>query len=152
LGTNSIPPILSSAVICLDRVKRPGDLWLARCYLASPAPLRRDCTSMCCHRQRNPLALLPVARSPSRTHCCARWWALTPPFQPSPQRPEQPRGGNPFCCGCSQMPVMASALPYCFVRQLDPWQAREPGSREVPLHLYKCSDGINLPLIDLLSC
>jgi hypothetical protein len=29
-----------------------------------------------------PLALLPVARSPSRRHCCHRWWALTPPFQP----------------------------------------------------------------------
>ena len=33
---------------------------------------------------RDPLALLPVARSPSQAHCCTRWWALTPPFHPLP--------------------------------------------------------------------
>lgn len=32
----------------------------------------------------DPLALLPAARSPSRIHCCIRWWALTPPFHPLP--------------------------------------------------------------------
>jgi len=67
-----------------------GGLWIAGCYPASPAPLRRDHT--CGPKTEilpelhlhDPLALLPVARSPSRTHCCIRWWALTPPFHPSP--------------------------------------------------------------------
>ena len=34
--------------------------------------------------QPGPLALLPVARSPSRSYHYGRWWALTPPFQPLP--------------------------------------------------------------------
>ena len=34
--------------------------------------------------QRDPLALLPVARSPSRNHHWPRWWAFTPPFHPLP--------------------------------------------------------------------
>jgi len=34
----------------------------------------------------HPTRLAPhqPARSPSRPHCCDRWWALTPPFHPSP--------------------------------------------------------------------
>jgi hypothetical protein len=36
------------------------------------------------HKVRDPLALLPVARSPSQAHYCTRWWAFTPPFHPLP--------------------------------------------------------------------
>ena len=53
---------------------------------------RRRCDETELLTQPSPLALLPVARSPSRRHCCHRWWALTrpegplacakPPFQP----------------------------------------------------------------------
>ena len=35
-------------------------------------------------RGRDPLALPLVARSPSRSYCYDRWWALTPPFHPLP--------------------------------------------------------------------
>jgi hypothetical protein len=52
--------------------------------LARTAATRSHLQCLCEAHQRDPLALLPVARSPSRTHCCARWWALTPPFQPLP--------------------------------------------------------------------
>jgi hypothetical protein len=48
-------------------------------------------------KQPNPLTLLSVARSPSRTHRCVRWWAFTPPFHPWPAC----AGGSALCCGCS---------------------------------------------------
>src|SRR5690606_24482158 len=43
----------------------------------------------------------PVARSPSRIHYWTRWWALTPPFHPSPGY----TGGSTLCCGCSRPSV-----------------------------------------------
>jgi len=51
-----------------------------------------------------PLALLSGAHSPSRRCLHRRWWALTPPFHPSPAPPGVPggTGRSAFCCGCSQ--------------------------------------------------
>ncbi len=43
---------------------------------------RRRCDETELLAQPSPLALLPVARSPSRRHCCHRWWALTGPEGP----------------------------------------------------------------------
>ncbi len=50
------------------------------------------------NRSPCPPALLPVGHSPSRRCHQRRWWALTPPFQPSPRG--YPRGGSIFCCSC----------------------------------------------------
>jgi len=47
-------------------------------------PCRRHCDETKPVAKPGPLALLPVARSPSRLHLCNRWWALTPPFHPLP--------------------------------------------------------------------
>jgi hypothetical protein len=57
-----------------------------------------------------PLALLPVARSPSRSCRHDRWWALTPPVRPLPALPRC-TGGNAFCCGCSQDAALAGLPP-----------------------------------------
>ena len=57
-----------------------------------------------------PLALLPVARSPSRSCYHDRWWALTPPVRPLPALLTS-AGGNPFCCGCSQNAALAGLPP-----------------------------------------
>jgi hypothetical protein len=39
------------------------------------------------HSLPSPLALLPVAHSPSRPCLHGRWWALTPPVRPLPALP-----------------------------------------------------------------
>jgi hypothetical protein len=52
--------------------------------LSVTQPYRIRCDEIALQLLRDPLALLPVARSPSRYHCWNRWWALTPPFQPLP--------------------------------------------------------------------
>jgi hypothetical protein len=57
-----------------------------------------------------PLALLPVARSPSRPCHHDRWWALTPPVRPLPALLGS-AGGNAFCCGCSQDAALAGLPP-----------------------------------------
>ena len=57
-----------------------------------------------------PLALLPVARSPSRPCLHDRWWALTPPVRPLPALLRS-AGGNAFCCGCSQDAALAGLPP-----------------------------------------
>ena len=57
-----------------------------------------------------PLALLPVARSPSRPCHHDRWWALAPPVRPLPVLPRC-TGGNTFCCGCSQDAALAGLPP-----------------------------------------
>jgi hypothetical protein len=57
-----------------------------------------------------PLALLPVARSPSRPCRHDRWWALTPPVRPLPALTRSP-GGYAFCCGCSQNAALAGLPP-----------------------------------------
>ena len=68
-GSSSVSrtAILSVAVCGVQRVTLPCP---HRCGEIQLAP--------------DPLALLSVARSPSRGHCCPRWWALTPPFHPLP--------------------------------------------------------------------
>jgi len=60
-----------------------------------------------------PLALLSGARSPSRKCCHSRWWALTPPFHPSPAPFGILRavGGPAFCCGCSQRKLVPPLPP-----------------------------------------
>ncbi len=87
-----------------------------------------------------PLALLPAARSPSRSCHHDRWWALTPPVRPLPALPRC-AGGNPFCCGCSQDAALAGLPPLAVSwGDLVPPPARSrrhpgnrTGSREVPL-------------------
>jgi len=89
--------------------------------------------------QPGPLTLLPVARSPSRSHCCGRWWALTPPFHPSPapchslHRCSTAAGGSAFCCGCShpQVTLRAPPLAVSWGNLVNPLGLT--GSREVPL-------------------
>jgi hypothetical protein len=86
-----------------------------------------------------PLALLPVARSPSRPCCQDRWWALTPPVRPLSAHANT--DGNTFCCGCSQDAALAGLPPLAVSwGDLDPirfWASQSPGcgagSREVPL-------------------
>ena len=87
-----------------------------------------------------PLALLPVARSPSRSCHHDRWWALTPPVRPLPLHPRC-TGGNAFCCGCSQDAALAGLPPLAVswgdLVPLPSWSIGRPGyrtgSREVPL-------------------
>ena len=55
-----------STVICLKPPVEAGGSWLAGCDPTSPVPLRRDLIP---RRVQDPLALLSVARSPSRHHC-----------------------------------------------------------------------------------
>ena len=75
----------SITVICLTAPKGAGSSWLIGCYPTSPAPLRRDPIStlsktasnlmqiarQILEQDRKPdlLALLSVARSPSKKHC-----------------------------------------------------------------------------------
>jgi len=72
-------PILFEAAICLTPLRT---WWLLACRalpdLAVATATRPN------PNEPGPLALLPAARSPSRLHCCNRWWALTPPFHPLP--------------------------------------------------------------------
>ena len=87
-----------------------------------------------------PLALLPVARSPSQPCHHDRWWALTPPVRPLPALPRC-AGGNAFCCGCSQVAALAGLPPLAVswgdLAPLPVRSRRYPGnrtgSREVPL-------------------
>lgn len=74
---DNVPPILSPVSSSVS------ELALAICGVLGVTQL---CPHCCDEIQLapNPLALLPVARSPSRAHCCTRWWALTPPFHPLP--------------------------------------------------------------------
>ena len=126
IGADIILPILcltqplawfgQSTVICLRSI-RPGGLWLVRGLLSltRTAATRSYCLILR-SREPNPLALLSVARSPSQEHCCPRWWALTPPFQPLPrsipshERSRSTRGGNILCCGCSRT-IVANGSP-----------------------------------------
>ena len=59
----------------------------------------------------NPLALLPVARSPSRVHHCTRWWALTPPFHPSLYQLNGPKASKRTAGLLSVAVVVSCALP-----------------------------------------
>src|SRR5690606_31862891 len=87
---NFVPPILftvrriastrCSAVICLGLT---GRRWVACQVLPGFAHIAAMRSDLPCSKP-DPLTLLPVARSPSRRHCCHRWWALTPPFHPLP--------------------------------------------------------------------
>jgi hypothetical protein len=71
---------------------------------------RRRCDETEFHAaEPGPLALLPVARSPSRSCHHGRWWALTPPVRPLPAPVSA--GGNAFCCGCSQGAALAGLPP-----------------------------------------
>ena len=132
----------SRSVICLGSFLH-GESWLAGYYPTSPTSLRRDRTRV----ERDPLALLPVARSPSRLQRCNRWWALTPPFHPLPAM----AGGNTLCCGCSQPPVTGRLPPLAvsWGNLVTPKGAT--GSREVPLRVYARSDRFLPPDLLLLS-
>ena len=113
-----IPPILSPLPSGRDRrhlshsgyrvaaPDLPGATWLHRRRCDETEPTRQ--TSAC--RKPGPLALLPVARSPSRTRFHDRWWALTPPVRPLPAL-HWSAGGNSFCCGCSQDAALAGLPP-----------------------------------------
>jgi len=85
--------------------------------------------------QAHPTRLAPhqPAQSPSQTHCCACWWALTPPFHPSPCRPE---AGYRLVCSLLPSCVTGRLLHRCPTLRFQ-WVAcsfpREGArSREVP--------------------
>jgi hypothetical protein len=89
----------------LSRPGQAGCTWSARRYLTHPYRCGEIQHPPPRESMPNPLTLLPVARSPSRRHCWHRWWALTPPFHPSPRR----RGGSALCCGCSHAAAAGGA-------------------------------------------
>jgi hypothetical protein len=108
------------------RPTRPGRRHLSHPHMGMAAsdlpgvtrPHRRRCDETG-NSGRNqlpgPLALLPVARSPSRPCRHARWWALTPPVRPLPAL-SRCAGGNAFCCGCSQDAALAGLPPLAVSR------------------------------------
>ena len=115
-----IPPILYP-VLRTSSVSRTSHRHLSHPHVWMAAPDLPGVTRP--HRRRcdetenpgrnqlpGPLALLPVARSPSRSCHHDRWWALTPPVRPLPAHPRC-TGGNAFCCGCSQDAALAGLPP-----------------------------------------
>jgi hypothetical protein len=155
----TIPPILLSSTICLRAPWFPHRT-LALCGLVGVThrrPSRCDETEPYRHRLRfpsttarlphrispvwsamygpGPLALLPGARSPSRRRHRRRWWALTPPFHPSPGSLGIPRAP----AGLLSVAVVVNEgsrhrCPHLRFRGAPlPCQERRAGSREVPL-------------------
>jgi hypothetical protein len=120
-------------------------------------PCRRRCDETESLRGRvtapepGPLALLPIARSPSRPRCRDRWWALTPPVRPLPAPPHPPfpaeSKGNGTPAGMLSVAVvvrtrLSPACPHLLFRGatlsraywgLPPSPGCGTGSREVPL-------------------
>ncbi len=82
---------------CTTRTRRRRHLSQTTLGLAEICPENPNgpqgfrCGEIANPKARNPLTLLPVARSPSHGHLCTCWWALTPPFHPLPCG--QPRAG-----------------------------------------------------------
>ena len=100
-------------------------------------PLARSETDQSAGLRPGPLTLLPVARSPSRPHCCAPLAGSCPAVSALTSAAEGDREGRPyrrdgftFCCGCSR-PAIALRTPPLTVS----WGNLLPagsGSREVP--------------------
>ena len=97
-----IPPILY-LVHRTGSARRTGHRHLSHPHIGMAAPDLPGATRP--HRRRcdetenpgrsqlpGPLALLPVARSPSRSCHHGRWWALTPPVRPLPVHLGAPAG------------------------------------------------------------
>ncbi len=127
---NSIPPILSATAAVPSSISVVATTWQRMVCRVLPDFACAAATRS--HRcQQDPLALLPVARSPSRSHYCGRWWALTPPFHPSPTG--LPAAGLLSVAVVVRHPLPDAALTYCFVRQRSAHRATPSRSREVPL-------------------
>ncbi len=135
-GKQAIPPILFYPSSISPGGHPGGGGYLAECYSVPASPLRRESAAL--SREPIPPALLPVGHSPSRRSRLRRWWALTPPFQPSPRPCE--RGWFALCCSCRH--PRRDALTCFFVRQPCPASLadarernRESGSSSHPFRV-----------------
>lgn len=76
------------------------------------------------------------------------WWALTPPFQPSPRRTAP--GGFIFCCGCSHPGISPRAPPLTVSWGGFSQPQGRDGSREVPPRRPAGQRGGDSPASDVI--